>query len=300
MKNVKFFLLISIYCLLYSNVIAQDFLEVKLSINDIKNQRENFNNVIENKISDVNGDFSGIYEGVLEISLCCLDYDRYYGKVIVDVTTNPLIFIFDGVNWNSKNTLKFLNNKIVYSDNENIILAYFENQDEDVIMKIKSEEYIDGNGFGYDHNTGKEIELEEYYSLRKTETIENAENIIKGYTEQEIKIKDFWINLKQAYISKDFDKIVDLSIIPLPIKPLNEDPDRKRKINSRKELLKFYMNFFDNEFLNFNEDGPHKYVENFGVEIMKGKYVLSSSKSYLILSEVNGEIKIIDLPGVWE
>ncbi|MBK6771850.1 MAG: hypothetical protein IPG78_06975 [Ignavibacteria bacterium] len=231
--------------------------------------------------TELKKELSGKYEGVLEVSYCCENYEYKNGSVYIDLTVDPIVFIYSGVIGNQY----FYENTKIFSksddNHENSISGWFEK--------------LMVNGFSGRHLKDmmmKEKKKPDY--ITKTANLESCKSDIISYFSQEAIFKEYWDNFKQAIINAD---IYSLShSVKYPLVDEGFDYANRKTINSASE---FYHRII--KYLNESQTSPEIFFNKECHREMEisdgcgGCYIFYGGKFNLVFEKIKGEYKVVRL-----
>ncbi|MBE2218583.1 MAG: hypothetical protein IAE90_10285 [Ignavibacteria bacterium] len=220
-------------------------------------------------------EYSGVYEGVLDYSTCCANYDSASGWIALDFESDPPVVLFDGVFYKH---IVLLGDKLVdssgYSDHPNQILGQF-----GVVKGIQ--------GIWY-NNIGIDLDKPVKVFLKKTADLHTARELIAKYTSEKEKWDSFFGNFKLSVLNKDY-KFISSLCYSFPISENScKTSELTDEIYDEKELVKRLKIIFDNvnseeniHFSKFEDHHPmggNKYEVNCGAQFQfmefEGEYRL--------------------------
>ncbi|MBK8383784.1 MAG: hypothetical protein IPL16_18220 [Ignavibacteria bacterium] len=265
---------------------------------DSTENNQNNTSVKKSTEDELKKGLSGKYEGILEVSLGSEMYDHKKGTVYFDLTADPIIYIYSGVNANSNSNLYYYENKKILSRTdddayllqnksfqENTLQGWFEKIDNEWVYWQKFE--------GYDEE-GLDIRKPDY--LRKTANLESSKQDIDLYLSQEAIFKEYWDKFKQAMIQADMNSLDNLIVFPL--KDETKLYDERKVINTASEFHKRI-----NKYINEAQKNPDGYFDKGCIKVMEIEedhnfdYIFYGD-FFLLIDRINGEYKVVRLT-VW-
>jgi len=238
--------------------------------------------------TELKKELSGKYEGVLEISYCCENYEYKNGSVYIDLTVDPIVFIYSGVIINSN----------YYSENKQIlsnILSKYNEQFETTFKgwfeKINGQWVFWQTFEGYDEE-GLGNRKPDY--ITKTVNLESCKSEIDSYFSQEVIFKEYWDKFKQAILNEDINALSNFVKFPIEDNVSNWT-EKRPVINSASE---FYHRII--KYLNESQTSPEVYFKKdchreMEISDYRGCYIFYGGKFNLLFEKINGEYKVVTL-----
>lgn len=289
LKKLKIYSSI-LFIILFANIKylnAQDSSFKKLDSMAInKTNSKNLNILYNLSEADLRKELSGRYEGLLEFHGCCNSTGYQDGVVYFDLTSDIIIFIYDGV---TKSDYYYKEGKI-FSETEfsedNSEIGWFEKlNDSWVFWQIFQ-------GYQYDDGT---LTKPDY--VTKKEDIDFCRSEINAYLNDENDMKLYWEKLKNAIINSEENILSDLVNFPLTDETsFCKRNNLKNQINNSKEFiyrlqleLEKMETSSEDFFIQFTYS---KRMKN--QQYLSGKYFLWGYFSF-IFEKINGQYKIVRL-----
>ncbi|RPI13940.1 MAG: hypothetical protein EHM58_17480 [Ignavibacteriae bacterium] len=230
-------------------------------------------------------DYSGVYEGMIDISLCCEAYGIVNGWVAFDFSQNPPVILYDGVFYEG----------ISIADNK--------------LLNIEESEYsvYPVNTFGiFGENNGKYGLWYNYRSddpeydagktfLVKTGDISQAQSLIDKYRKEKDRFDVFFAKLKNYVIIKDYNGISSLVNYPIEDNSCSQYNNKSNKnLINEKEFASRIKTIMASSGTDFNTDFTYNRIEDDAPEFSGGIYVVYLG-GQVHIKEINNEFKIIAL-----
>jgi hypothetical protein len=220
--------------------------------------------------------YAGVYEGYLDISLCCDMYETGFGTII---------FYYDG------ESLKCLYDGLIYSSlslSDNVIKDPDAYEDKPVFGKfVKGED----EGFLYFFEESDEHPVGSSSFLKKIGDSEMAGKIYLEAEKELNEFKEFENVFRKAFANKNEKEILTMFNIPFYDKRKNWDnPIEYSKGNDVKGLVKTMLdvNLFENSHKYQNTDN------NFS-----GTYTIQGDKMFFYFKKIGTEFKLVFITGVF-
>ena len=220
--------------------------------------------------------YAGVYEGNLDVFLCCEGYETGFGIIVFYYDGESLKCLYDGLIY------KFLSlskNVFQYTD------AYVEGQIFGKFVKDKDEGFLYFFDESGDHPAGTTSFLQKIgYNEMASKLYLEAEKELNDF-------KEFESIFRKAFENKREKEV--LSMINLPFYDKREDWERPReytKESDLKLLVKTMLkaNLFENssKYQNSNKD--------FG-----GEYTIQGNNMFFFFKKVGSEFKMVYITGVF-
>jgi len=232
--------------------------------------------------TELKKELSGKYEGVLEVSYCCENYEYKNGSVYIDLTVDPIVFIYSGVIGNQY----FYENTKIFSksddNHENSISGWFE--------KINGQWVFWQTFEGYDDEGEKKPDY-----ITKTANLESCKSEIDSYLVEENVFKSYLEIFIRALKDSDLNVLSSSILFPITDNTIYSGNHKLQKeINSPNEFvrrIKLYL--YDSQNSIDEYFGNIKYEKEMELnESNSGAYILYGGFN-LVFGKVNGEYKLL-------
>ena len=159
---------------------------------------------LDSKDSAIRTELSGEYEGNLELPACCNSFFNANGKIYLDLTTDSITFIYDGV---IKKDYYYFDRKILYkgdnfSGNKGEPAGWFEKLNGNWVLLLKS--------YGQLTDSGKKP-----YPVFKVGNLDLCRVKINNYLKDEKEFKMFFDKFFLAFVNSEFKTVNELINFPL-------------------------------------------------------------------------------------
>ena len=242
--------------------------------------------VLENKSLLMGDEYSGVYEGEIDFSMCCEMFEKGNGNICFDFSKTPPQILYDGIlieNFSMESNV--LKDKEEFSYYPNNIIGTFEN-------------FNGNNGFWYNFQSGEETGMPEKSFLRKTGDVSKAKELIKLAEEEKRRFEEFWYKFKKAIQEKDFKALSNYANYPvIDESELISKYKLNKSINNTDELINRFKLIFTSEFYTYeNKWNVFRYEDHF--PLYGGKYMFMPNV-FIIIEKFDVEFKITQIVGPW-
>lgn len=189
MKNFIYVTLIFLYVL--GSIGCKRKSEGEKIVNFDTIDKQNSNEIVKTNPKTV--DYSGVYEGKINVNSGSTGYELVNGWLAFDFTGKNNIVLYDGV---------FLNDCNLVNDSVKGLGKFSENNKQKGF-------YMNYEGDDFAAEYIKPI------FLRKTRNVNAAREKIKIYRDEKILFENFYLNFKDALLSNDFKKLASYGNFPL-------------------------------------------------------------------------------------
>lgn len=231
-------------------------------------------------------ELSGKYEGILEIPMCCNSYEYKYGSVYIDVTKDPITFIYSGIIYDNSDYY-YENKKILakqYAYSNNPIVGWFEKKFDNWIFWQRFD------GTEEDYVTDKKPDF-----ITKKSGIADCRAEINSYIEQEEVFKSYWSEFRSSIINSKINSLSSLIDFPLMDETSHrEEAGFTREINDAGEFIRRMKLILEKAKttadIYFIDQRYYKEME--ANEYFGGMYSFSGMFN-LVFDRINGNYKLV-------
>lgn len=265
------------------------------SQNNNQTKSVNYESKFKETDSTVRNELSGEYEGNLEIPACCNSYFNANSRIYLDLTTDPITFVYDGVLRKDCYYFdkKLLYNKDNYSGNRDEAAGRFEKLNERWVLWLKSYGQLTDSGI-------------KPYPVFKLANLDLCRVKINDYLKDEKEFKVFFDKFFLAFVNSEFKTVSELINFPLVDESYYPDGETvSMNILTNKEFLRRFeikMNYRFRDPIKMNSKEYKELIKvhdytfknyinsqiNYGVHIWYGVYGF-------VFDNVNGEYRLVKI-----
>lgn len=248
------------------------FVLILISENSIS--QESYKDNIKSDLSA----YSGVYEGELQISMCCEVFEYATGCIVFYFDGNKLNCLYDGIVFDS---FEIRNNVLFYTD------EYF---DGNIFGKFVTGE---GEGFLYYFNEADDNRKGYKSFLKKTGGLNIAEEKYLAAEKESKEFNKFVRDFRDAINQNNESGVIEKINFPFLDKRKNYDnPKIYKNSSSMKNILKEFLSVrFYNESEGFRYGDSHP---NF-----PGIYTLQADKMFFYFQKIGSEFKLVFITNVF-
>jgi len=249
------------------------------------------------KDSALRTELSGEYEGNLEIPACCNSFFNSNGKIYLDLTTDPITFVYDGVLRKDCYYFdkKLLYNKDNYSGNRDEAAGWFEKLNERWVLWLKSD--------GVDYLKDSVLKP---YPVFKVGNLDLCRVKINEYLKDEKEFKVFFDKFFLAFVNSEFKTVNELINFPLVDESYYPDGETVSKnILTIEEFLRrfeFKMNYGFRDSTKMNSKEYIEQIKNHDYffknynssQINPGVYIWYGVYGF-VFDKLNGEYRLVKI-----
>lgn len=253
-----------------------------LFLTNCKNKAE----ITEKKTPLINDEFSGVYEGNIDFSMCCEVFEKGNGYIVFDFSEEPFQILYDG---------KLIDN---FSLEQNVLINHAEYSSYPGNIIGVFEKNNGNQGFLYNLQSAEDDGTAGKSFLRKTGDVRKAKELINKAKDEKYKFDEFWIKFKKALQDKDFQTLSNYAEYPVKDdSELTRNHKLNKAIKNPEELVSRFKLIFTSDFyMSANEWFVFRHEDHYpGYE---GTYMFMPNV-FIIINKFGDEFKITQIVGPW-